>query len=137
MPGLTRHPSCRADEAANFKHHAAKSCPGRPRRIDKAVGAARRLLWVFSISWPRRGLPGNAFAETWLALVVRTPMHLVEAGATPVTCHAGLDPASTTGKISGRAGSTATAGRSKDKYETGTGNCQRLLIRLYSPKQIT
>ena len=35
-----------------MQRHAAKSCPGRPRRIDKAVGASHRLPWVCLISWP-------------------------------------------------------------------------------------
>jgi hypothetical protein len=50
-----------------LQRHAAKSCPGRPRRIDKAVGASHRLPWVCLISWPRRRTryaPEGRFAQT-------------------------------------------------------------------------
>ena len=40
------------DSDGSKQRHAAKSCPGRPRRIDKAVGASHRLPWVCLISWP-------------------------------------------------------------------------------------
>ena len=39
-------------DGAAMQRHAAKSCPGRPRRIGKAVGASHRLPWVCLISWP-------------------------------------------------------------------------------------
>ena len=50
-----------------MQRHAAKSCPGRPRRIGKAVGASHRLPWVSLISWPRRATrcaPEGRFAQT-------------------------------------------------------------------------
>src|SRR5687768_8310828 len=43
------------------QRHAAKACPDRPRRIDKAVGAAHRLPWVCSISWPVAELAARAW----------------------------------------------------------------------------
>ena len=62
--------------------HAAKSCPGRPRRIDKAVGAFAPTSLGLLDFVARRKTHFAPKAAPFLALVAGTPTRLLAAGGT-------------------------------------------------------